>query len=237
MSFFRNTLVGLFRYLCLSIYCKKMYQQTDEMVWLSCLQGNRKAFEELYKRYYALLFNYGKKMVLDADFVKDCLQSFFVKLIQNYATLSSTSSVRGYMLKAFRNNLYNALKAQNDRFECLSFSTDDLLSVMMEDSAETSNENSDSFVLIRNAFALLSSRQQEVLYLFYIMECSHADIAEAMNINYQSSKNLLFRSLSKLKESYLELQNTPAKYTENQRVELPSYWDSESIRYRLEIAK
>ncbi|MBP1618962.1 MAG: sigma-70 family polymerase sigma factor [Bacteroidetes bacterium] len=218
---------------------KFMCQQTDEIVWSSCLEGNQDAFEELYKRYYALLYNYGKKIVFDADFVKDCLQNFFIKLIQNHETLSRSSSVKGYMLKAFRNTLYNALKSKDERNDSLLFSSDEILSIIeTEDNSDFSSDFSDNCTTIRKAFCLLSARQQEILYLYYVLEFSHSEIAEAMNINYQSSKNLLFRSLSKLKKSYLDLKNSPSKITEtNTLVEISPHWDNEYCHYHLEIAK
>lgn len=55
-----------------------------------------------------------------------------------------------------------------------------------------------------HAFSELSPHQQEIIYLYYVNELKHEDIAEILEINYQSSKNLLFRSLSKLKKVYLE---------------------------------
>lgn len=55
-----------------------------------------------------------------------------------------------------------------------------------------------------DAFSRLSPHQQEIIYLYYVNELKHEDIAEILGINYQSSKNLLFRSLSKLKKIYFE---------------------------------
>lgn len=57
-----------------------MYQKTDEIIWNLCLKGDRKAFEVLYRRYYPILYNYGKIYSKDTDLVKNCLQNFFVKL-------------------------------------------------------------------------------------------------------------------------------------------------------------
>ena len=58
--------------------------------------------------------------------------------------------------------------------------------------------------LLMDAFSRLSPHQQEIIYLYYVNELKHEDIAEILGINYQSSKNLLFRSLSKLKKIYFE---------------------------------
>lgn len=217
-----------------------MFQQTDEIVWRFCLQGDQKAFEELYKRYYALLYNYGKKIVPDVELVRDCLQNFFIKLIRNYETLSQTASVKGYMLKAFRYTLYNALKSENERVDLIATFSDESLSLFSEETFDSEIEDiPESYLAIYESFCLLSSRQQEILYLYYVLELSHADIAEALNINYQSSKNLLFRSLARLKELYFELQGAQLK-TLSQKLEGVSVFSrlEEDFRYfRVGLAK
>lgn len=179
-----------------------MYQKTDEIIWDLCLKGDRKAFEVLYRRYYPILYNYGKIYSKDTDLVKNCLQNFFVKLMCNYSSLSETASVRCYLLKAFRYALYNELKSEQIRNGKLVCCPDEILTVKSDqflDEEDLSPRNE----LISAAFRKLSSKQQEILYLYYIRELTHDEIANLLNINYQSSKNLLFRSIAKLRDLLL----------------------------------
>lgn len=184
-----------------------MYQKADEIIWNLCLKGDRKAFEVLYRRYYPILYNYGKIYSKDTDLVKNCLQNFFVKLMSNYSGLSQTASVRCYLLKAFRHALYNELKSEHIRNGFLISCPDDVLTVKADqflDEEDLSPEN----VFISSTFRKLSSKQQEILYLYYIRELNHDEISDLLNINYQSSKNLLFRSIAKLRS--LLLSNSSA---------------------------
>ncbi|MDR3141247.1 MAG: sigma-70 family RNA polymerase sigma factor [Tannerellaceae bacterium] len=176
--------------------------KTDEAIWLLCLKGDRKAFEVLYRRYYPVLFNYGKIYVKDAGVVENCLQDLFVKLISNHSGLSPTPSVRCYLLKAFRYALYNELKSDRMRSELLISCPDEVLTVKADEFFEE-KELSPRNIFISSAFKKLSSRQQEVLYMYYIMELSHDEIAALLAINYQSSKNLLFRAVVKLRSLLL----------------------------------
>ena len=50
------------------------------------------------------------------------------------------------------------------------------------------------------ALSQLTSQQKHILYLRYIKGLSHKEVAEAMDMNVQSSMNLLSRSVSKLRE-------------------------------------
>ncbi|MDD4590972.1 MAG: sigma-70 family RNA polymerase sigma factor [Parabacteroides sp.] len=177
-----------------------MSAEADEIIWQKCLTGDRKAFEELYNRYYAMLYNYGRKFSSDVELVKDCIQNFFVKLIRNHEHLSTTASVKSYLLKAFRYTLYNALEAKKQRNDFILPCLDDLLS---SNSDLLPSALSDSFPndysSIHQALKTLPSRQQEILYLYFALELEHSEIASLLNINYQSSKNLLYRALLKLK--------------------------------------
>lgn len=179
-------------------------QVSDEKLWELCLKGDRNAFKEIYCRFYPLLYNYGSKLITDKGLVKDCIQDLFIKLIQNYESLSYTSFVKGYLVKSFRNKLYDSLEKQRT-MEDISlyenvFLTDDLLPLLFPEEVESNNETKRLIAAFQN----LSARQQEIIYLYYVNELKHEEIAEVMEINYQSSKNLLFRSLSRLRDIYLK---------------------------------
>jgi len=179
-------------------------QISDEKLWGLCLIGDKEAFREIYCRFYSLLYNYGSKLVSDKDLVKDCIQDIFIKLIQNYQSLSATPNVKGYLIKALRNKLYDTLekeKATDDisLYEEV-FVTDELMPLLSFEDSDADNRAKH----LMQVFSQLSPHQQEIIYLYYVNELKHDEIAEIMGINYQSSKNLLFRSLTCLRKLYLK---------------------------------
>lgn len=178
-------------------------QISDEQLWTLCLRGDKEAFKEIYCRFYPLLYNYGSKLVADKEIIKDCIQELFIKLIQNCKTLSETPNVKGYLVKAFRNKLYDALEKEKSTDDITlyenDFITDDLLPLLFPEDTEPDSRSRH----LLGVFGELSPHQQEIIYLYYVSELKHEEIAEVMGINYQSSKNLLFRSLSKFRKLYL----------------------------------
>lgn len=179
-------------------------QISDENLWKLCLTGDKEAFKEIYCRFYSLLYNYGSKLVKDRDLVEDCIQDVFIKLIQNYHSLSVTPNVKGYLIKALRNKLYDTLEKERitDDISLYEevFVTDELLPLLSFDDTDTDYRAKH----LMKVFSELSPHQQEIIYLYYVNELKHEEIAMVMEINYQSSKNLLFRALSKLKKLYLK---------------------------------
>lgn len=179
-------------------------QLSDENLWKLCLAGDRDAFKEIYCRYYSLLYNYGSKFVVDKELVKDCIQEVFIKLIQNYSSLSMTSQVKGYLIKALRNKLYDTLEKEKTTDDLSLyeevFMTEELLPLLSFDDSQTDIRTK----RLMQVFSLLSPHHQEIIYLYYVDELKHDEIAEIMGINYQSSKNLLSRALSALRKLYLK---------------------------------
>lgn len=55
---------------------------------------------------------------------------------------------------------------------------------------------------LAKGIAALSARQREILYLYYIKELSHKEIAVILEMNLQSCRNLLSRTLAHLCEFF-----------------------------------
>ena len=73
--------------------------------------------------------------------------------------------------------------------------TDELFSRISLDTTEADER----VKLLMKALTKLSPHQREIIYLYYVNGLGHDEIAEILGINYQSSKNLLSRTLSKLR--------------------------------------
>lgn len=176
-----------------------LHEQTDEILWKLCLTGNSTAFELLYRRYYPRLYKYGYKFTSDRELIRNCIQDLFVKIISDYKKLSVTDSVTNYLLKAFRRRLFRLSKTKllvfTDNFSELENIQD------IGDEPELQKENIQKLF---NAYKSLSDKQRKIIYLYYLCKMGHDEIAEQLGINYQSSKNMLHRSLVKLRAEFFQ---------------------------------
>lgn len=57
---------------------------------------------------------------------------------------------------------------------------------------------------LQKALEKISPRQRESIYLRFIQELDYEEIGAILEINYQSAKNLVSRTLIKLREIYFE---------------------------------
>ena len=78
----------------------------------------------------------------------------------------------------------------------------------VEDFFLTHFQESDDDLLQRKklqiAIEKLSARQREIVYLRFIRELDYNEIGDFLGINYQSAKNLVSRTLVKLRQYYME---------------------------------
>jgi RNA polymerase sigma factor (sigma-70 family) len=175
----------------------------DLFLWNEYRSGNAEAFGALIRVHYQDLFHYGTRFTKDEELVKDCLQDLFLELWINRETISETSFVKYYLLKALRRKLNRKIgrSRYTGSWEELHFES----LFNGAPSVETSIIREEGMVELarkmRQALTGLSKRQQEVIYLRFYVDADIEDIAEIMSVNRQSVYNLLHDALKKLKKS------------------------------------
>lgn len=172
----------------------------DKVLWNLLVKGDQKALEILYQRYYSLLLNYGLKCSTDRELVKDCIQDLFINLYKNNHINVTNITVRSYLLRALRNNLF--YKISSDK-EVDSIDNSVFHIPVNEDLFDQLFPKNDRDIWLAHrlleAISQLSPNQKTVLYLRYVEDLSYKEIADAMKMNIQSSMNLSSRALAKLR--------------------------------------
>ncbi len=176
-----------------------LYSINDVTLWNLVLDGDMKALSVLYERHYELLLNFGMKYVADEGLVKDCIQDIFVKFCTS-RRLSDTRYVRSYFLTSLKHAISDRLSVMR-RTETLNDSAF-LLEMDAEEIMVIFNDSDEHQLLCHKlveAFNSLPVNQREAIYLRYVRSLSHKEIAAVMNINMQSSMNLISRALGNLR--------------------------------------
>lgn len=165
--------------------------------------GDMVAMETLYIRYYDLLLNFGLKYYNDRAFVKDCIQDLFVKFILRPSALKGVRYIRTFLLVSLKNIIYDRMHGtvSHDQLDDLSFiDIIDNISFsegMQEDDVQ---EEKEKLRRLSNAIVQLTANQRTAIYLRYVKGLSHKEVSEYLNMNEQSSRNLLSRALKKLRD-------------------------------------
>ena len=172
----------------------------EQYCWDQFRMGDEVAFTKIAKHYYRPLLHYGSKFTPDKQTVEDALQDLLVHLWLHRATIQSTPSIKFYLLKAFRHQLFKSLKRlkTNQSAEWLDENLAD------DGDTESAFIQSEQKEELRAKFDTLldtlPARQREVLYLRYYQELSTEEIARLLAIKPQSVSNIVQRSLAKLRK-------------------------------------
>jgi len=171
----------------------------DVALWNLVLKGDMKALSVLYQKHYELLLNFGLKYTSDEELVKDCIQDVFVKICTS-KRLSSTVYVRSYLLTSLKNNISDKLSSLRLTEELDEYTFE----LRVEDAAIESlfRENDEELQLSKkliSAYRSLPENQRMAIYLHYVQGLSYREMAAVLNVNPQSSMNLVSRALASLR--------------------------------------
>lgn len=171
-------------------------------LWIQFLEGNEIAFSQLYCLFFDDLLTYGRRVGGDNEMVEDLIQDLFLKLYQKKIILEDNTRLRPFLFRALKNLIYNQL-LRNAKLQPLSdydFAFD-LTYTIDEQLYLTHGQGlSDE---VHRILKGLTGRQKEIIYLRFVHEMSFEEISEIMEINIQSARNLLTRSMEKLRKEAL----------------------------------
>lgn len=176
----------------------------DNVLWNNLKNGDEKSFSMLFERYYADLVRYGNSLSPYEEKVQDCIQDVFTDIWVYRETLQNSVVVKAYLLSSVRKRI--ARLYDRDHIFRKTTSTDSI-AFLLEFSVEHDLIDEDEITKekVTHLNKLLNDlpvRQKEALYLSYHQGLSVEQIAEMLDVNYQSASNLLHRGLLSLRKDW-----------------------------------
>ena len=175
----------------------------DSILWSDLKAGDEKAFSLLFEKYYGHLVRYGNSFSPFAEKVQDCVQDVFTDVWVYRQSLSDSVVVKAYLLSCVRKRIARLQEKDRvfrkttsmDAIEFLfDFSVEHQLIADEATAAKVTHLNT----LLNN----LPARQKEALYLRYHQGLTVEQIADLLQVNYQSANNLLHRALLNLRKEW-----------------------------------
>jgi RNA polymerase sigma-70 factor (ECF subfamily) len=175
----------------------KSDNQNDNFLWLQFKAGNKNAFAEIYHTFISSLIAYGAKLCADEESLKDNIQDLFIELWNSREKIAQPDYVKFYLFKALRqlrtSISYRESHADNGSYNKVVASVE---TKIVDEEILNSQISS-----LRVAINGLTKRQQEVIQLKFYQGFSNEQIADLMQINYQSISNLLHTALYRIKKN------------------------------------
>lgn len=187
----------------MNIKSKHTTAADDSILWSRLRTGDEKAFSVLFEKYYEHLVRYGNSFSKHSEKVQDCIQDVFADVWLYRNSLSDDANVKAYLLSSLRKRI-SRLQERDHVFSKIT-STDTiefLFDFSIEHQLIIDESTADKVHQLNKLINLLPSRQKEALYLRYHQGLSVEQIADMLDVNYQSANNLLHRALLNLRKDW-----------------------------------
>lgn len=168
-------------------------------IWEQFINNDENAFAALFEETSGPLYKYGLKFMANEDTVKDCIQDLFIKLYKNRHSLPKLENPTFYLFRSLKNLLFDAI-LQKEKVVYLSPQEISFHADFFYDNQEEPVDDNikEKFEEVVNS---LSDRQKEAIYLRYQADMSYDEISKLLDINYQSARNLVHRSIEKIRSA------------------------------------
>ncbi|MEN2399475.1 sigma-70 family RNA polymerase sigma factor [Flavobacterium sp. MC2016-06] len=182
---------------------KKSRGIDDNILWSNLKEGDEKSFSLLFERYYTDLINYGNSLSPYSEKVQDCVQDVFADIWVYRNSLQEYVVVKAYLLSSVRKRIARLFERDHifrktTTTEAIEF----LFDFSIENELVEDEVTAERVLYLNKLLNDLPPRQKEALYLRYHQGLSVDQIAELLDVNYQSANNLLYRALLSLRKEW-----------------------------------
>jgi RNA polymerase sigma factor (sigma-70 family) len=172
----------------------------EYVLWKEFKVGDLAAYSLIYRKYFFVLYNYGKKLSDDHDLIKDCIQDLFIKIWDNRENLKDTTSIKYYLYTSLKRKLLDNLRSPHLKYRA----DEELSDFEMLHEEEPDNEVSYwQKEKVLKAINTLSTHQQKLLHLKYYRNLSNKEISEELGITVQSVYNAVFKALRSIRKKLM----------------------------------
>lgn len=185
-----------------NIYTKKLtietVDNTNELLQ-QFVNGNHAAFSKLYNLHVNMLYNYGCRLTTDMELLKDCIQDVFIKIYNKQNELDTVQNFKSYLLISLKNKLCDESRKRIHLSDAAVEELDVIATENVESDYIAAEKTNQTNTFVAKMLEKLSPRQRTAIEMYYIEEQKYEDICVAMQMNYQSVRNLIHRGMLKLR--------------------------------------
>ena len=180
---------------------------SDEILAKRLTQGDKPAFDVVFKRHYKMVVNIIHKYINDAAYSEDLAQAVFVKLWNNHTRLDIHTSLSSYLRRAGINGALNHISTQK---KFIFSEPDNWESELQDTSVEDNEQRQEKDILelqLHEAINQLPEKCRIVFTLNRFEGFSHKEIAQQLDITPKTIENHMTKALRLLKEAMLRSSN------------------------------
>lgn len=180
-----------------------MNENTNEKALiLEAQQGNKDAFDELFKQKARLILYNAYKILGDIHEAEDVAQEASIVMFRKLSTLNDPEKLNAWLYKIVKNKAKKRI--HNKMIKKEEFNIDEALLNIEEENSEFLPqeflEEKDLKEYLLGVIDELPAKKKEAIYLFYFNDMTYSEIAEAMDTTTSTVSTNLLRAKAYIKE-------------------------------------
>lgn len=181
-------------------------QSTDENLIEEIHHGSADAFENLMQRYQSHVYSVAYSYAREKESALDISQNVFIKVYENLNKFRGKSKFKTWLIRIASNESQNWIK-KNRRYQMYDELDDEIIDKDCQLPQEDEFIARENRVLILRSLYKLNTKYRLAVVLRYFENFSIRDIAHVLKCSEGVVKNILFRSLRKLKTSLKSIES------------------------------
>lgn len=160
-------------------------------------QGDSSSFDELFNRYWEVLFAAAYARLNNKEEAKDCVQEIFLTLWEKREQLPIPDAVGGYLFTSLKNRILNLFRSQKVKERYIH---------LQKSKTDEAGENVDELLeykefsrMIDNEIHSLPEKMREIFLLSRKQGLSIEEIASQLSLSPQTVKNQISSALKRLR--------------------------------------
>lgn len=161
-------------------------------------KGDEKAFEDLFKSFFAELSFYAVRFVEDLDSAEEIVQDIFFNVWNNRAKLNVNTSIKSYLYTTVKNTCLNLIKHKKVENKYKEHFSRELHLDELDESKWMSTDNLQ--LKIKNAINKLPAQRRKIFNMSRFDEMTYKQIATELEISVKTVENQMGSALKFLRK-------------------------------------
>ncbi len=168
-----------------------MALENEQAIIRACQEGDKGAFEQLYRCYERPSLALAMRMLGERDEAQDALQDAFLKVYRRIGQFRLASAFSSWLYRIVVNTCYDRLRKRSRAKQ-----------VALEDVAEIAvKDRTNTRLLIQRGIETLPPRMKTCFVLFVQEGFKHREIAEMLDVNEGTVRAQVFKAKAQLREA------------------------------------
>lgn len=169
------------------------------------IQGDKKAFDELFRLFYSRLLGFANAYLKDKSVAENMVQDAFLQLWERKEVLQAGSNIRAWLLTVVRNHTINHINRKKRQLEAeTTYATNAVRELNLRISSLKACDpeyiyGTEMEHILEKALEALPEQSRKIIIMSRFEDMTHKDIAQKMGITVKGVEYHITKSLKILR--------------------------------------